>query len=429
MNPMKKRLFLVGIFLMLVFAACQPMVERNGTSIVIETPVQTDAIERSSPTVPNQETVTPTAIRTVLAESTQASDSTVTVQIPTNTVLPPTPKPTAKPETLVISGWLVFDSQRVDTDGNGVIDFQDGIHIYSLNIETNKLVQLTFGNSHDLYPVWSPTSTQIVFSSNRAGNFDLYTMDSNGSNVTQLTNALDDEVIPDWSPNAEQVAYISVKTKSDGSQEKTLYLMNLSNRTETKVFDSEGNIEDLNWSPNGKYLSFTRIEKEQQENGNVRSVHRVYLLDIESMMTIPLPLPYSNEYRFDNPRWLPRQDYFLSLNRKPGQFSSQSVEVFQLIIEEGMVKLNLVFVLEGATEWYTWGSNGEWLFSVISNDKYYQQVEDDRMLYDLVVVPVDFSTQSHSLSQDEQAYNYSIKENGLFITDNTYFDSLPDWSP
>ena len=84
MNPMKKRLFLVGIFLMLVFAACQPMVERNGTSIVIETPVQTDAIERSSPTVPNQETVTPTAIRTVLAEPTQASDSTVTVQIPTN---------------------------------------------------------------------------------------------------------------------------------------------------------------------------------------------------------------------------------------------------------------------------------------------------------------------------------------------------------
>jgi TolB protein len=46
---------------------------------------------------------------------------------------------------------------------------------------------------------WSPDGSQIVFASDRGGNFDLWIMDADGSNVMQLTDTEDVELFPDWS--------------------------------------------------------------------------------------------------------------------------------------------------------------------------------------------------------------------------------------
>ena len=47
---------------------------------------------------------------------------------------------------------------------------------------------------------WSPDGSRIAFSSNRDGNFDIYTMSADGSGLTRLTNHPASDKDPVWSP-------------------------------------------------------------------------------------------------------------------------------------------------------------------------------------------------------------------------------------
>jgi len=51
------------------------------------------------------------------------------------------------------------------------------------------------GNSE---PVWSPEGRQIIFSSERTGNYEIYMMDSNGENLRNLTNHPAPDYQPSW---------------------------------------------------------------------------------------------------------------------------------------------------------------------------------------------------------------------------------------
>ena len=52
-------------------------------------------------------------------------------------------------------------------------------------------IQLTNEPSAEVYAIWSPDGSKIVFGSNRDGNYEIYeiyVMDADGSNQTRLTN-------------------------------------------------------------------------------------------------------------------------------------------------------------------------------------------------------------------------------------------------
>lgn len=61
-------------------------------------------------------------------------------------------------------------------------------NIFVINVATQDLVQLTYGAGRNENPVFSPSGTHIVFSSNRLGTTQIYTMRADGSQVRQLTN-------------------------------------------------------------------------------------------------------------------------------------------------------------------------------------------------------------------------------------------------
>ena len=58
---------------------------------------------------------------------------------------------------------------------------------------------LITNNNIDRQPSWSPDSNQIVFCSDRSGNYDIWTILSTGGNVTQLTDNPTDDFEPSWS--------------------------------------------------------------------------------------------------------------------------------------------------------------------------------------------------------------------------------------
>lgn len=135
--------------------------------------------------------------------------------------------------------------------------------------------------------------------------------------------------------------------------------------------------------------------------------------------------------RIDEPKWLPREGYFLSFLQSPGVFSSVSVNVFELRQNGDRFLLHPVFVMEDAdaTGQYVWGSNGEWFISVLENNLQGTSVEAFFSSLDLAVAPVDFASQQHPLSPPGRSYAYSFVEEGRLITDNEFYDDHPDWAP
>jgi LruC domain-containing protein len=130
---------------------------------------------------------------------------------------------------------MVFSSNR---DG----DFE----IYSIDPETGTTAKLTDNTSTDKHPALSADGKKIAFVSNRSGSWAIYTMNSDGTGVSSpvaaLSGAYDGH--PSWNPDASKIAYDNAGDifiiNADGSGN--------SNITNTASFPKE--IEP-DWSPDG----------------------------------------------------------------------------------------------------------------------------------------------------------------------------------
>jgi len=72
---------------------------------------------------------------------------------------------------------------------------------------------LTTSLGSDLWPSFSPDGSQIAFSSNRTGRFEIYTRSLvPGSTERQITSDGRENIQPAWSPDGQYLAYVSGKT-------------------------------------------------------------------------------------------------------------------------------------------------------------------------------------------------------------------------
>ncbi len=79
--------------------------------------------------------------------------------------------------------------------------------IVVLDLVTGQESTLTDGRGDNSYPNWSPDGREILYSSNRSGNFDIYRVCSIGGVATQVTSTLQDEKYPVLSRDGRKVVY------------------------------------------------------------------------------------------------------------------------------------------------------------------------------------------------------------------------------
>ncbi len=106
------------------------------------------------------------------------------------------------------------------------------------------ITRLTQDEHVDRYPSWSPDGREIVFSSDRGGDFGLYIMNSDGSGLRKLIDEPGDELKPCWSSDGK-IAYVK-----DGD----IYMILPDGSGMEKLTEHEGMEDDPAWSPDGKLL-------------------------------------------------------------------------------------------------------------------------------------------------------------------------------
>ena len=106
------------------------------------------------------------------------------------------------------------------------------------------LEQLTFEETVDYYPDWSPDGTRIAFESNRDGNWEIYVMNHDGSDVQRLTDDPGNDLMPAWSPDGSLLAF---QTDRDGNWE--IYLMSADGSNPIRVTNNDWKDSEPVWKP------------------------------------------------------------------------------------------------------------------------------------------------------------------------------------
>lgn len=146
--------------------------------------------------------------------------------------------------------------------------------IYLVNSDGSNLINLSHNSFNDKDPVFSRDGQNIVFSSDRAGNYDIYIMEIDGSNPIRLTMASGDDDVPEISPDGSKISFTSQR---DGNFE--IYQMNLDGSNLVRLTNHTAADGDSVYSSDG-----TQIVIISNRTGN----SDVYLMDSDGTNPVQL---------------------------------------------------------------------------------------------------------------------------------------------
>jgi len=105
---------------------------------------------------------------------------------------------------------IVFSRSFVDK-----INDQNRSNLWIVDVQGERIRELTRGNWSDSSPVWSPDGKRIAFLSDRDGTRQLHVMWPDTGEVAQLTHYTGDIGNPVWSPDGRQIAFTSTVEDKD----------------------------------------------------------------------------------------------------------------------------------------------------------------------------------------------------------------------
>ncbi len=149
--------------------------------------------------------------------------------------------------------WIAFTSDRA---GNW--------EIYKMTPDGKTIVRLTENPAQDGWPFWTPDGQHILFSSNRSGQSEIFMMNADGSNVVQLTNIPDrTNLYPAVSPDGTKVVFSSQLTSVN---EGDIYIMNIDGTDQRRLTSTVALNNIPSFCPDNEHIVY---ESDQDGNANI----------------------------------------------------------------------------------------------------------------------------------------------------------------
>ncbi len=140
------------------------------------------------------------------------------------------------------------------TDGVWILALQEGVdtHLFAFHPDYQPLTCLTAGAWHDLSPTVSPDGTQVVFVSNRTGQWDLYSLNLMDGTIIRLSDTPAYEGSPSWSPDGLWLAY-----EYYDEHNLEIYVSPVAgDQSPIPLTTDPGGDYSPSWSPQGRQIAF-----------------------------------------------------------------------------------------------------------------------------------------------------------------------------
>jgi Tol biopolymer transport system component len=89
--------------------------------------------------------------------------------------------------------------------------FKRGRQLVLMSLPDRKITPLTHGAHYDNFPQWSPKGDRIMFTSDRDGDFELYTIRPDGTQLQRLTNVRGNDAHSAWCSDGEWIVLSSAR--------------------------------------------------------------------------------------------------------------------------------------------------------------------------------------------------------------------------
>jgi Tol biopolymer transport system component len=145
-------------------------------------------------------------------------------------------------------------------------------NIFVANADGSGLNKITENQKYDAEPVVSPDGGQIVFGSQREGDFDIYVMNSDGSNLRRLTDRVGYDGGPWFSPDGKRIVWRAWYPETEGDMaqwrdcmEKNyiipfpldLWVMDSDGSHKKRILRNGATNFAPSWHPDGKRIIFS----------------------------------------------------------------------------------------------------------------------------------------------------------------------------
>ncbi len=159
---------------------------------------------------------------------------------------------------LLLPSLLLADSRmlRHPSYSKGKIAFSYFGDIWTANEDGSGVTRITDNQAREVFPRFSPDGSQIAFSSNREGNYDVFVVSATGGKPRQLTFHSADDNVVGWTPDGKKIVFTSARAQGAFPSVTTLFEVPADGGLEQPVPTDWG--FSASYSPDGSRLSFMR---------------------------------------------------------------------------------------------------------------------------------------------------------------------------
>lgn len=220
---------------------------------------------------------------------------------------------------------LKFTGERGVSDTSLVFVSTQGKtrELYRVDFDGENLQRLTNDRSIVLSPSWSPDGNEILYTSYKDHNPDLFVISVHGGDPKPVSVQPGLNLGGKWSPNGKQIALALSK---DGNSE--IYILDIHTRSYRRLTKNRWSDVSPTWSPDGNQIAFTSDES---------GTPQIYVMNSDGSNV--RRLSFIGNYSV-SPAWSPRGDRIAFAAMKGGKFDIYTIgadgkDVRQLTFNEG----------------------------------------------------------------------------------------------